>query len=298
MVHLKTALLAGAFMAAASVGIARADSITFTSNAGATNNPLSFTVGGGTGNLTGWEYTPNNYVLDRDAIPEESRAATRSALASTAISTTRSAITGAADMAAPPFGVIVIDLGASGALRTDAANGTLGLSFNSVQSPDAGGVYYESSAPSNFFGTYFGPDLKHSTADLTINSAQDNGANPLFAHTNDEFLYITTDINNANQVLDPAARHRDPVQVRTRARHPRPARRRACLASAWFAGATAAPDKPRPRRGKRRLRAPLFLCSAPSPRALAFGAGRPCATGPLPCPCRLARGRQLSLAMP
>ena len=57
MVGLRTALLAGVFMAAASVGIAHADSIAFTSNAGSTASPLSFTVGGGTGSLSGYEYS-------------------------------------------------------------------------------------------------------------------------------------------------------------------------------------------------------------------------------------------------
>jgi hypothetical protein len=195
MVDLRTALLAGAFMAAASVGIARADSITFTSNAGATSNPFSFSVGGGTGSLTGWEYTPFN-TYSAQMLYQKNIGSDEMGIGINGDFDNEISNNGGGRHGGAPYGVIVIDLGAAGSvLRTDAANGTLGLSFNSVQSPDAGGVYYETSAP----GGGSGPDLLFGTVALDIGTAQDNGANPLFAHTTDEFLYITTDLNNADQ---------------------------------------------------------------------------------------------------
>jgi hypothetical protein len=170
---------------------ARADVITFTSIAGDTHNPIAFTVGGGSGQLSGWAYTPNTSYVATDLYQkglggDESGIGINGEL-DNEISNTASG---------PPYGVVVIDLGASGSvLRNDAAAGKLKLSFDSVQAPDAGLVFYETSAPS--IGS--GPTLTTQTANLTIGPAQDNGGHPLTIKTSDQYLYITTDLDGTNQ---------------------------------------------------------------------------------------------------
>ncbi len=197
MSSLRMSLLAGAIAAAASFGVAHADSIVFTSNAGSTASPMTFSVGGGTGTLSGYAYTPifSGFSYASMNLYQKNTGADEMGIGIAGDFDNEISNMGGTNGRA--YGVVVVDLGAAGSvLRTDAANGTLGLSFNSVTAPDAGGVYYSTFAPTGSFGV----DLATATANLDISTAQDNGANPLFVHTTDEFLYISTDINNANQV--------------------------------------------------------------------------------------------------
>ncbi|MBV9523795.1 MAG: PEP-CTERM sorting domain-containing protein, partial [Alphaproteobacteria bacterium] len=162
---------------------------------GSTAGPLSFTVGGGTGTLTGYQYTPNTTYASAN-LYQKNTGADEAGIGIAAdldneISNTQRCFYSYCTNGAP-FGVVVIDLGAAGSvLRTDAANGTLKLSFNSVTGEDAGGVYYET--------TGSGVNLTAQTAALTVGTAQDNDLNPLTVHTTDEFLYITTDLNGTQQ---------------------------------------------------------------------------------------------------
>jgi hypothetical protein len=184
---------------------ARADVITFTSNAGDTANPMSFTVGGGTGQLSGWEYTPTSSYLAQHLYQKgtgvDEYGIGISGDEDNEISNTRGGANpcNSQHPCGPPYGVVVIDLGVSGSvLNNDAVAGTLKLSFDSVQAPDAGQVFYETSAPSGSSG----PNLTAQTANLTIGTAQDNGLSPLTVQTPNgtyRYLYITTDLNGTSE---------------------------------------------------------------------------------------------------
>lgn len=192
-------LLSVAAIAVPMIGLgsfaARADDYVFNSNAGATANPITFSVGGGTGTLTGWEFSPIlgyfPWNLYQKNLGGDEVGIGIAGGIDNEISNQCNGVNGC-------YGLVMIDLGASGStLRNYAAAGQLSLSFDSVQSPDAGGVYYETTAPQSQGLSWSGPNLSNQNLSITTN--QDSGQNPLTVQTTDEYLYITTTLNEEHQ---------------------------------------------------------------------------------------------------